>query len=579
MRFAPVTVNGRVSGWMLGAVAVAAAHAGCSGGDGSTTNTDTDTTTTDPTETTPIDTSWPPGDVAYMQIAHHVNSGTTDVYAVFAESDLQFENGAQCAVEGTVCVAGFPRDDDDYLDVDPDQEVDQETMVTRFAGYEVGFGPYTLPYREDPDTKFGYYYLAGGSEDLPEGWIGETWGGQWPAWESDHDLYVPPPLELTQPAINDHITFTNGEKVPLEWVPTGEGFVTLSVATRFSLSRIYKLEDDGYFELDADSLGLTSDTEDVTFQFTRWSTSKLNPYGHVVNLVSTSDAYFTGQFIQIGTRSETQVADECAEAEGQVPLAPGGWWGFLGGQVDGDLNPTNCLTGPYTKSAAGRDGLFRLEVPPRHSIGIDYNTFDESASVYFMSDCNSDTFCIIGRDESPDPNIHEFLNYFNSDDQPRTLFLGVDASALGTSVFTLDYTDEELGPPDMYDSCAEAQGAPVTTTTANYYADFVAYTDSLNPGAGGCTGTSLPGNDSMTPITLLGGQTLSVTISMPGGDPAVYLVYNCADAFSCPVGADASIGTTEQLVYQNTGAGAENMYLVVDSKSGLTPYFLGVTIY
>lgn len=527
----------------------------------------------------PIDTGWPPGDIGSLEIVHHVNDGSTQVYGVFTQSSPGFQNLAQCSVDNTICIGRFPSDEDDWEDLDPDAELEQDTVVTRFAGFDIEYGPYTLPYRENPDTKFGYYSYDATGEELPEGWIAATFGGQWPEYEGERDLFVSPPIELVQPAIDSHITFTNGEKVPFEWVPTGRGIVTLNVFTRFTLSRIYKLEDDGYFELDADSLGLNGDTEDLTFLFTRWDIQEKVIAGNVISFVSSSDAFFSGQYIQIGARLPLIVADACDEALGRAPLEAGGWWGYLGGAINNDLDPNNnCIKG-LNADAIGNDGMFRMDVGPRHSVSVDYNTFDQSASVYFMNDCHNVNSCFIGNDQSVDPNVHEFLNYFNPDDEQKSIYLVLDMTTAGPSIFTLDVTDEELTPPDMYDTCTLAQAATPTLTSANYYADFFAFTDKVNPGSGGCTGTSLPGPDAMTPVTLGSGQTIDVNISMPGGDPAIYLLYNCVDAFSCPIGADLSLGQNEQLSYTNLGAGTENLYLVVDSKTGLLPYFLGVNIY
>lgn len=537
-----------------------------------------------------IDTGWPPGDLANLHISHHVNTGQTGVYAAFTQSTPGYVNMAECAIRGSLCVPGFASDEDEFEDLDPDQEVDQEATITRFAGFEITFGPYILPYREDPDTKFGYYFLDATSQELPEGWIGASWGGQWPEYAGDHDLFVSPPIEIIQPALDSHIVFTNGQTVPFEWVPTGEGIVTLSVFTRFTLSRMYQVEDDGYFGLDADSLLLSGNTEDLTFVFTRWNQSQLIEKGQVVNLVASSDAYFTGEYIQIGARELVTPADQCAEAEGSLPLEAGNWWGYLGGAINAQLDPNNgCLFGGGNiyVDARGNDALFRLEVEGRHAVSVDYNLFDESASVYFLNDCSNINSCFAGNDTSADPDVHEFLNYFNPDppeSAPRTIYLVIDASEPGDSIFTLDVTNEELTPPTMYDTCEEAESPDPSDTpieSKSYYADFVSFTGDLNPGEGGCTESSLSGAEGMTKITLQTGETLTVSVNMPGADPGLYLLYNCRDQFSCPEGADVGgVGDIEQISYQNQTAGTENLYIVVDSKgeTGMRPYFLSVSV-
>jgi hypothetical protein len=542
-----------------------------------------------------IDTGWPPGDLANIHIAHHVNDGTTGVYAAFTESSPGYVNTAQCAILNSMCIAGFA-DEDEFEELDRDQEIEKETIVTRFAGFDIKVGPYTLPYREDPDTKFGYYFYDASAEELPEGWIGASWGGQWPEYKGTEDLYVSRPIEIIQPAMDSHIVFTNGQNVPFEWVPTGEGKVTLGVFTRFTLARMYQLEDDGYFSLDADSLLLSGNTEDLTFVFTRWNESEVIEKGHVVKLVASSDVYFTGEYIQIGARTLVTPADQCAEAEGSFPLESGEWWGFLGGQINGDMNPNNgCLFGGANiyADARGNDAVFRLDVPGHHAVSVDYNVFEESAAVYFLYDCNNINSCFQGNDTSDQPDVHEYLNYFNPDPEgsaPRSIYLIVDETTAKPSVFTLDVTNELLAAPTMYDFCEDAENPPdddgdgipndPPLTSGNYYADFVAYTGDLNPGTGGCTETSLADQESISKITLLTQETLTVSVTMPDGDPGVYLLYNCRDPFQCAVGSDeGGQGDTEQIVYQNQTAGSENLYIVVDSKDGgMRPYFMNVSI-
>jgi hypothetical protein len=535
------------------------------------------------------DTGWPPGDLANIHIAHNVNTGQTEAYAVFVESAPVFTNLAQCAVRGGTCFGGFAQDEDEFEDYDPDQDLEQEGISTRFAGFELKVGPYTLPYREDPDSKFGYYFSPGTDIEPPfDETIGVSWAGQWIPYEGTDDFYVPNPIELLAPPAGSNIFFTNGEKVPFEWVPTGQGLVTLSVSTRFTMARLYTVEDDGYFELDVDDLGLISESDELTFKLTRWNSTTLRKYGHVVELLATSEATFTGDYVQIGSRIPIQAADECPQAQGSLPLEAGGWWGYLGGELNADSDPPASCIGSYPADARGPDGIFRINIDPKHAFSVDYNLFDASGTLYMVEDCNdvNDT-CLIGRDESPDPGGHEFVQIFNPNDDPQIVYLVIDATDSNeTSVFTLDVTDEELLPPPMYDTCAAAQLAaqdpvnPVTIGSGNYYADFTSYLDHLNPGEGGCTGSSLTGADSLVAIQLQSGQTLNAGLTMPGGDGALYLLYNCNDEFSCPIGADAGgISALENLQYTNYSAGVENMYLVVDSKgAGMRPYFLAITI-
>jgi hypothetical protein len=126
----------------------------------------------------------------------------------------------------------------------------------------------------------------------------------------------------------------------------------------------------------------------------------------------------------------------------------------------------------------------------------------------------------------------------------------------------------------MSDACAGATSQATPTAAGTYYTEYLPYTNLLNPGTGGCTGSSLPGSDSLTKVVVEPGQTLTATIQMPGGDPGLYLLYNCTNAFSCPAGVDARGDAVEVLTYANGSTGTETLYLVVDSKTGLRPYYL-----
>ncbi|MEQ1566478.1 MAG: hypothetical protein ABMA64_12625 [Myxococcota bacterium] len=535
-----------------------------------------------------VDTGWPAGDVGNFHVAYNVNNETTTVYGLAAVAPPNYLNLAQCAIAGTTCFGGFPGDEDTSIDFDPDQDLDRDTTITRFLGFEITVGPYTLQYREDAETDqgFGYYQADGTELGLSEGWIGETWAGQWPEYASTEDLFVPPPIELISPRPGGFLQFTNGSTAVIEWVPTGVGDVTLVVAPKFGDAKLYWLHDDGYFALPADDLGLTGDIEDLTFILSRWSVNEFDRFGHAIRVQATSDASFSGQLLNIGGRDELELADGCDQSVGSPALTAGQYWGILRTTMSNSLDPNNgCLGTSFYSAAAGPDGFIRLEVEPHHNISVDYNLYTQSASVYLVEDCSDANTCFAGSDLYPDPNIHEFVSYFNQTDETKVIYLVLDVTDAGVpdSVFTVDVTDEFLDAPPMYDECLDAEAAasevpPDLLEPGNYYADFVAYTPDLNPGAGGCTGTSLGGPESIAPLEIPPGATLSVSVSMTDGDPGIYLLYNCVDAFSCAAGADLSATGLENLVHKNYGAYPERVYLVVDSKAGLGPYFLSISM-
>jgi hypothetical protein len=552
--------------------------AACTGGPGSSSTDDPDgSTLPEP----PPDTGWPAGDVGNFHVAHHLNTGRTEVYALALGSDPGFLNFAQCAIGQTVCIGGFPPDEDTFRDFDPDQDIDLDLVTSRYLGSEVSFGPYILPYREDPDSGLGSYYLDATDLGYTEGWIGETWAGQWPEYSTTDDLFAARPIELVSPRPGGFLEFTNGQTAPIEWVPTGEGQVTLAVVPKFGDGKLFLLEDDGHYDLFADDLGLAGDVEELTFILQRWSIEELSRFGHVVRVMASSDITFEGQLLNVGGRDEIEPANQCDEAQGGLPLSAGFYWGFLGRGLTGDLDPdqTSCIGSAPEADANGVDGLFRLVVEPHHNVSVDYNTLTESASVYFLEDCHDEDSCVAGSDLSPDPNNHEFVAWFNADDEPRTIYLGIDATDPGPeTLFTLDVTDELLGTPEAHDFCADAEVDYTPEAAGNYFVDFVGgYTNQLNPGIGGCTGTSLPGPESLVPVELPPLGTLDVSVDMPGADAAVYVLLDCNNAFSCAAGSDSSLTDPEGVHYQSSSNYPQTVYVVVDSKTGLAPYFLNIS--
>src|SRR5262249_43717914 len=144
---------------------------------------------------------------------------------------------------------------------------------TRYLGDTVTVGPYELPYREDPDTDLGFYTTDATEVGLVEGWLGASWAGQWPDYVGTDDLFVPEPILLTAPHAGGAITLASGTQAPIEWVPTGDGDLTLTLRPPFGDAVMYTLNDDGYFAIDADDviaeLGLTSPVVALTATLTR----------------------------------------------------------------------------------------------------------------------------------------------------------------------------------------------------------------------------------------------------------------------------------------------------------------------
>lgn len=556
-----------------------------------TTTPGTDGNGTTPPPTTIVTTGFPPGDLANIHVRYDVNSETTKVFALFAESAPNHLNLAKCAIEESTCIPTMPSDEDSPVTFDPDDSIDATIIRSRYVGDVLGVGPYALPYAENPETKLGFYTLDATKQGLTEGLIGASWAGQWPTYVGTEDLLVPSPIQIITPRANGTTNFTNDAKVPFEWVPTGEGEVTLTLIPDSGDAIFYLLDDDGYYELDTNDLitrlKITDEVTEFKSYLGRWSRNTVVKFGHVIEYVASSDVSFTSNLIQIGLRERATAADECAQAQGSIALSGGQYWGFNGApRLDGDLSVGgggSCVdpffANDYSDSA-GPDGVFRLDIPPRHFYSVDYNLLTENASVYLLDDCNDLDSCVDGSDLEPDPNLHEFVSFFNADDDTRTLYLVIDSSeADKESYYTLDITDELFDEPAMYDTCEDAMAAEPTVGEGTWWGTFTAYTSGTNPGVGGCTGTSVGGPDAITPVEVPAGASMNASVSMAGADTALYLLFNCNDAFSCPAGSDRSQDGREDVFFDNSANPYPlTVYLVVDSKTGMKPYFLDIDI-
>lgn len=134
-----------------------------------------------------------------------------------------------------------------------------------------------------------------------------------------------------------------------------------------------------------------------------------------------------------------------------------------------------------------------------------------------------------------------------------------------------------VSEPMLHDVCKIAmQSDPLSAGT--YYFDELGFDASINPGVGRCTGSSLPGEDAMVPVIVPADGTLTATVEMPDGDPALYLLYVCDDRFSCPRGSNIESGPLETLSYQNPGTQEERMYLVIDTATELRPFHLTLAL-
>ncbi len=505
------------------------------------------------------------------------NGRSVYLYGLFVDEHPGFQNLARCAVSRGICLDILPVDEDTYIEPNTNQTFDPLFSEYRYVGLTVSLGQFEANYYNDAVS----YYYANVTEQAAgvpiSGEMGAKFGVEWGDYKGDADIMVSDDLELQYPRPGSLTRFHDGDTMLIEWVPNNEGDVYLTVSGGISFYRTYLLEDDGYFELDVNDFGLGTDAFDLNFTLSRWNRGQVEHNGHTLDLVAMSEVTFRGEYFYVGGRTEVEIPNTCGEALTAPITQSGNYWGRLKewGHTD-NIDPVSNLscTGFF---ARGEDGIFRVQLEPLQSLTAEFVLLQDDAVTYVLEDCTDVGTCVAGADDTVN-GAAEFVQYFNSTDETKEVYLIADGYLTTNGVFYMDITIDQVLEPDMYNTCPEAIQQPAPLGAGTYYTSYLPYTNLLDPGAGGCTNSSQVGPDSMTKVEVGAGQALMVNINMVGGDPALYVLYNCTNALSCAVGADVSVGDQETLAYTNVTNVSETVYLVVDSKTFLMPYFLTVDL-
>ncbi|TNE90421.1 MAG: hypothetical protein EP330_07970 [Deltaproteobacteria bacterium] len=127
---------------------------------------------------------------------------------------------------------------------------------------------------------------------------------------------------------------------------------------------------------------------------------------------------------------------------------------------------------------------------------------------------------------------------------------------------------------------ADTCGAATTPVAAgSYFGTLDGNSNTLNPGAGGCTGWPAAAADGIIPVELQNNERLRARGVMADHDTSLYIVTDCGDANTCVDGSDTpGDGLVEVTAYHNTSGSAETVYVVLDSAVSVGAFFLDLEI-
>ena len=517
------------------------------------------------------------GHVTLLTLPEQVGVPAQNLLAgVFVEADRGWDNLAQCLSRpGTYCAQNFPTAIDDWEPLDAYQESIPQSLLTRAVGSFIELGPFRAEYLLDEEQGLDIYFQdLGEVKDVPESLSLHIPGGVWPEIELEQVVTMPSPMRVLEPDPLQAHYFHNAHPVTFRWVPGEQGDVYLAMVS-FTTSRLYRLEDDGEFELDLAALGLF-DFEAVTFALGRWSRVEVPTPGGTLHVTVQSDQYLHGYNREIGDRTKILAPDTCDEAMAAPSLEPGSYWGDTR-EHHNSLNPGKF--GCTGFNAGAQDGIIPVDLAPAEYIELTYQLPQDDASVYFVEDCSTAGTCLVGADATLGSGP-EVLSFYNDQDTEQRIYLVVDAyqyplTPSVTDVFYLDVEMTEILGDVLVNDCAEAM-ASTTLQTGSYEGSLGGHINRLDPEDSPSCGTAAPGGEGIAKVTLNPGETISVEVQMPDADPILYWTWACNLVDSCIDLVNLDNSTVETLTWTNDTPFQENRYLIVDSAAGATTYYLSV---
>ena len=362
----------------------------------------------------------------------------TELFGLFVDDARGTYNLSRCAVTGELCLETVPPDEDDYIEIAGGTEFQPSNYSYRYVGtsfqlndkqaWYVGTAGINY-YYSDLTNDIGFSNISG-DHDL-------VLDGVWGQYLGDNSIYISPMLNVLSHEPGSESRFHDGENIVIEWEPDGRGDIYLTVNGPLTLSRMYLLEDDGYFELPVDSLNLGTDPADLNFSLSRWNWGEANANGNYVSIASVSTVDWSGEYFYVGGRDMLVAADRCLEAGAMTPLQTGLYWGRLqdwGYNDDLDVSEgADCTNG----DTDAQEGFIRVELPGHSFVSATFQLLEEDAALYVVRDCDNANSCILGEDQGIEGEP-ESLQYFNNTDFDEEVYLGLDSAVTTNGVYYLD---------------------------------------------------------------------------------------------------------------------------------------------
>lgn len=523
-----------------------------------------------PTATLPVNATGDTGfwqslqDDGHASLAHRSGwiggSERVVLTAVFVEDDLAIKNLADCYDDEFVpCFDALPVVDDAWIA--PSGPVAADITSTLDMGPVVSVGVYSAA-SVFGDTHYFDVQTEPWSAAAAHPLVLDS-TGVWGAYNGTDEVGTGSPLGTVSPDPSDRIQPGETDTLAFRWASGTSGNVYLYFRAGTSASpqeeRLYKLQDDGVFDLDLSTLGLSLGTDLVAYLWREIARDRVIN-GHHFRGRGLSEQRWVGEVVDFGGRTRLDPFLDCATAQVAPLLTAGGYFGSLSGAqslLDPGFFSYNC-TG---RSAMGAEGLYRFELAPGEMISVDYDLLGADGSIYVVADCLDAGTCDRGVDDGV-ISSPERLEYVNSTSSTVQRFLVVDGhldgQTLPGSMFSMDVFFSNVVVDSLPEDCAEA-GVEPALGPGVYSVSLDAYRDDLVILATQCTQTETSGHDAMFRVEVGPGELIEVSTDEPGTELA--LLDDCTDPATCRIG---SIGVPESIAWYNLGAVTETLTVVLD---------------